>query len=411
MFNQILKQLWNARRSSAWIWAVLLVVSLLLWFALDIIYNYEAAARRPLGYEYDGLYNIELRYNWTTNADSTMDEDNRAIYNLIKDYPLVEELCNYRGDEPFSDNRMYEGFSPHTDSSFTVSSYIRLVSPEFFEVYGVKPLYGSVDKEHWTQSEYPVPVVMTRELADSVFGDASKSVGKTCFNPYYLMADISTNYRVVAVIPDQKPFSYSRYERMIYMPNQPEALPYSNIVVRVSPENRATFAEKFHADMRQPLERGVYYLLGAEPLSARKTAYDLSHGTVNYLNTTYMFIAFFMFIVFLIVLGSFMMRTRRRRGEIGIRMAMGSPRLTVMMQLMGEGLVLLVLALLPSAVMALNIINAEITVNTLTDPSTVRFLITFGTASLLLALVIVAAIYPSARKAMNIEPAEALHDE
>ena len=43
MFNQVLKQLWNARRSNAWIWAVLLVVSVLLWFALDIIYNYEAA--------------------------------------------------------------------------------------------------------------------------------------------------------------------------------------------------------------------------------------------------------------------------------------------------------------------------------------------------------------------------------
>ncbi len=38
MFNQVLKQLWNARRSNAWIWAVLLVVSVLLWFALDIIY-------------------------------------------------------------------------------------------------------------------------------------------------------------------------------------------------------------------------------------------------------------------------------------------------------------------------------------------------------------------------------------
>ncbi len=411
MFNQVLKQLWNARRSNAWIWAVLLVVSVLLWFALDIIYNYEAAARKPLGYDVDGLYNIELRYNWTTNADSTQDEDNRAIYNLIKDYPLVDKICYYRGDEPFSDNRMYEGFTPHSDSTFTVSTFIRLVSPEFFDVYNVTPIYGSIDSEHWSQGEYPVPVVMTRELADSVFGDVSQAVGKTCYNPYYLMANISTNYKVVAVVADQKPFGYSRYEKMIYMPNQPEALPYSNIVVSVKPENRATFAEKFYADMRQPLERGVFYLLGAEPLSARKEAYDLSHGTVNYLNTTYIFIAFFMFMVFLIVLGSFMMRTRRRRCEIGVRMAMGSSRRMVMLQLMGEGLLLLALALLPALVVALNIVNAHITVNTLTDMSALRFIVTFGTAALLLALVIVAAIYPSARKAMNLDPAETLHDE
>ena len=61
--------------------------------------------------------------------------------------------------------------------------------------------------------------------------------------------------------------------------------------------------------------------------------------------------------------------------------------------------------------MALNKVNADITVNTLTDMSALRFIVTFGTAALLLALVIVAAIYPSARKAMNLDPAETLHDE
>ena len=84
MFNQVLKQLWNARRSNAWIWVVLLVVSVLLWFALDIIYNYEAAARKPLGYDVDGLYNIELALQLDHQCRLNPDEDNRTIYNLIR---------------------------------------------------------------------------------------------------------------------------------------------------------------------------------------------------------------------------------------------------------------------------------------------------------------------------------------
>ena len=147
---------------------------------------------------------------------ATMDDDNRIIYNRIKDYPGVEQACFYYGDTPFTDARMYEGYCTHTDSSRTVSTYIRYASPEFFEVFGIEPLCGSIDTDRWRSGEYPVPVIVTEEFADSLFGGAPQAVGQTMFNPYWHASGTSTNYRIMAVVANEKSSEYSRYEPMIY---------------------------------------------------------------------------------------------------------------------------------------------------------------------------------------------------
>ena len=76
-----------------------------------------------------------------------------------------------------------------------------------------------------------------------------------------------------------------------------------------------------------------------------------------------------------------------------------------------EGLVLLLMAVIPALLIALNIQWADLTVHTLVDVSAVRFVGSFGVALLLMALMIVLGIWYPARRAMQVQPAEALHDE
>ena len=142
-----------------------------------------------------------------------------------------------------------------------------------------------------------------------------------------------------------------------------------------------------------------------------KEAYDIQRGTVNYLNTVYAVAAFFLFNVFLCVCATFWYRTRKRRCEIALRMALGSSRLRVMQYFLLEGLVLLILAVIPALVISCNIQLADLTVHTLVDVSTLRFVECFAGAFLLMVLMIVMGIWYPARRAMKIQPAEALHDE
>ena len=83
----------------------------------------------------------------------------------------------------------------------------------------------------------------------------------------------------------------------------------------------------------------------------------------------------------------------------------------VMRYFLLEGLVLLLMAVIPALLIALNIQWADLTVHTLVDVSAARFVGSFGVALLLMALMIVLGIWYPARRAMQVQPAEALHDE
>lgn len=219
-----------------------------------------------------------------------------------------------------------------------------------------------------------------------------------------------TNYRVAAVLPRHKLGDYERYEPFIYLPAD-KALFWQHVAIRVSPDHVAGFAERFRRDMQPVFDRGIFYLDNIRSYDDMKEAYDVQEGTVNYLNTVYAVATFFLFNVFLCVFATFWYRTRKRRCEIALRMALGSSRRVLMRYFLLEGLTLLLLAVIPALVIAFNIQWADLTVHTLLDVSVMRFVECFGGAFLLMALMIVLGIWYPARRAMKVQPAEALHDE
>lgn len=108
---------------------------------------------------------------------------------------------------------------------------------------------------------------------------------------------------------------------------------------------------------------------------------------------------------------TFWYRTRKRRCEVALRLALGSSRRLVMRYFLLEGFVLLLLAVIPALVIACNIQWADLTVHTLVDVSVARFVGCFVGAFLLMALMIFLGIWYPARQVMKVQPAEALHDE
>ena len=58
-------------------------------------------------------------------------------------------------------------------------------------------------------------------------------------------------------------------------------------------------------------------------------------------------------------MGTFWFRTRHRRSEIALRMAMGSSRSRIRSRLLGEGLLFLVLAAIPALIICGNLVMAE----------------------------------------------------
>lgn len=417
----IWNQIWNQRRANAWVWAELMVVNVLLWYAIDLIYNYEGAAWQPKGYDTEGVFTLKIKdkpveiINDKDNGNAR--EDFTYLYNVIKEYPGVEAVSNYYGSVPYTDEVMFEGYAPHTDSLHVVGCQIRYVLPEYFDVFRLKPIVGELNVEKWKYAEVPIPVLMSKELADSLFGTSGPdAIGKTCFNPYWMKKPNPslrvTNYRVMAVLPSHKLDEYQRYEPFIYLPTpNPYPLFWQHMAIRVHPDHVAGFEERFRKDMQGTLERGMFYLDYIQSYADMKKAYDIEQGTVNYLNTAYAVIAFFLFNVFLSILGTFWFRTHKRRCEIALRMAMGCSRQGVLKHYLLEGWLLLFISAVPALVICFNIYMGDLTVHTLMDATIGRFFGCYFVSLLVLILIVSVGIWFPARQGMKIEPAIALHDE
>ena len=189
MWRPLFNQIWNQRRANAWLWLELAMVTTLLWYGIDLVYNYEGAACLPKGYDTDGVFDLMVQTKPLEAIDGADNErageDFTYLYNLIKDYPGVEEVCAYYGSVPYTGESMFEGYAPHDDSTHVVKCYIRYVTPSYFKVFRLQPLAGQLDEEHWTPAEFPMPVLMSADLVDSLFHlpNRADAVGRTCFNP------------------------------------------------------------------------------------------------------------------------------------------------------------------------------------------------------------------------------------
>lgn len=417
MIHSILHQIWNQRRSNGWLFAELLIVFTLMWYCVDVLYGYTHAERQPKGYDLEHVYQVRISYNPTKLVQcSTHDSLQRYWFNpmeetlrRIEQHPAVESAAMWIGTDAYTRRRMYQGYT--TDSSHVVTANIRYVSPEYFDVMRI-PLSQAFPSAEWNPSASPQPAVITRDLADSLFHSSGNGVVGSEFMDYY---SGGLRYRVSAVCALQKTDDYARYSPFILTPlpgwfYKTQHIP--SISVRIRPEaDTDDFASRFYRDMTPQLQVSPFYLFDIRSYKEQKIERDAAEGITPYIRSARIIMLFFVFNVFIGLMGTFWFRTRHRRSEIALRMAMGSSRAKIRGQLLGEGLLLLVLAAIPALVIAVNMVLADVTFTESTDAGWGRFAVCSLIVLGLMALMVVAGIWYPASQAMKVQPAEALHDE
>ena len=155
MWRPLFNQIWNQRRANAWLWLELAMVTTLLWYGIDLVYNYEGAACLPKGYDTDGVFDLMVQTKPLEAIESADNdragEDFTYLYNLLKDYPGVEEVCAYYGSVPYTGESMFEGYAPHDDSTHATS--LRPTS----RYSACSPWPGSWTKSTGRRRSFPCP--------------------------------------------------------------------------------------------------------------------------------------------------------------------------------------------------------------------------------------------------------------
>jgi ABC-type antimicrobial peptide transport system permease subunit len=432
MIKSIFTQILNRKRSNTWIVLELILVFCLVWYISDYFfvlnYNYSLPNYRNI----EHTWKVDIaeypkghpQYQVEANNGEALEANFARILQTIRNYPGVEAISIATGNsEPGNIHGSYRsGYYNADDSTRSVAAqYIYFESKEdFFRVFGYTTDNGktpvSVGDFDWST---PNGVIIGRSVAEYLFNGSAigkeLSIGKK-----------GEHFVILGVVDNIKRYNYERPQNAIYFPFRLDSTNIRNAVISIrssSSLSDVSFQETFKKEMSNRLQTGNFYLKKMVSYSKIADNTKNQRGTANEIRIHTYLMIFFLLNILLCVMGTFWYRIHTRREEIGIRKAMGASSSNILNNLLTEGLCLLLIAMIPAMVIEFQFVHAGLIKTMglpfgnqknyllLLDHTGLRFLITNSITWVVMAAVIVTAIWLPARKAAAMPAAEALHYE
>lgn len=433
MIRKLLIQIRNEWRSNFFLALELLVVFVVLWYIVDWCCTTARVYFAPMGFDTEHCYEVTVNRLTPNSAlydpNQTVEDNMDALLEIaerLRHRPGVEAVAISQNSVPYSDGS--NGIDTFVDT-VPVHAMLRLVQPDYmrlFHIQGVAVQGADRKTVRTTSSDSlaavldPGTMILSRNVAARYealgMPDATPLLGRQL--PMWTM-DSDSRPRVAGIAEPMRwnhfetsdqwggPFiaiGFSRSHMIEY-----ENPAYLQLSLRVKPEADHGFVEQLMADADRLYRIGNIYILDIQPFTQLQYVSELED--VNEVRTQLCILCFLLLNIFLGVIGTFWFRTQHRRQEVALRMAIGSTRRGVFVLLITEGLLLLILATVPAALIALNIGLAELVDVEKLPFDAFRFFSSLLLSFLLMTLMIVLGVWYPASRAMKVQPAEALHDE
>lgn len=417
MIQHTFKLICTQWKNNVWILLELFIVAVLMWYIIDYFTVMFINSRTPVGFDIEDTYVVNLANYQKESPHHIMYEEGSdepaldflRIVDRIRSHPGVEAVSLGQWHYPYcSSNRSMQ----YQYDSLKTNVQVLYVTPAYFDVFQVHPAGGGSPSLLGRALENGT--IISSTVADRLFPGVP-AVGQT------IREDSTSSFRVSAVATPLKMYLYTTPGRYAYFPFREQMLMgkdeaylrrYTDIAFKTRPGlNAKDFAASFKKEMSTPLSIGNFYLLGVTPISDYRDFMLKAYGVNESVQNRTGFTIFFLFNVFLGVIGTFWLRIKRRRGEIGLRLAVGSSRAGVMRQMMTESLLLAGMAVVPAVLVWIHLTWMDFMPTQDLAYTWQRFMVnTLFTLIPLLAVILLATWYP-ARKSSLIQPAEALHYE
>lgn len=426
MKRNLLTQMRNEWKVNVWLVIELAVVLSVVWGLFTSLYAQLIGLSEPKGYEPDNVHSITAFYVSSNSPDyipvendwEAYYEDLYQLYAQLKENVNVEAIALHDNADPYNMSKRNYVLTPAEENdSIIYNANVRFATPDIIDVLGVKSLTGLTPeklKEILSKGE----LLVTDSRAYHGLGrDPLLLKGKTVF----FSNDSSRLYRVGDVVQQIKRNEYeiNTEDGNVFFPlNEHQPGRACNILLKLKTGTADKFYEEFKNNKNLRTLRNVY-LCDLTSLMEHKELIQKDND-VNV--RVYISVIFILLItIFLGLLGSFWFRVQQRISEIAIRKVCGANRKQIFVRLITEGLILLFIAtIIVSAIIwpvADKFIDKFIRMSnhipfmgySLIDNRVI--LIMEITSVIVISIGIIISLWYPARKAMNIEPAEAIKSE
>ena len=416
MNKKLFAQIKNEWRSNIWLAVELLLVSVVMWWITDNLYVRLAIYLEPRGFNIEHCYKIEMGELTSKSPDYTRrsyEERSTDILELadrLRHRPDIEAVSLSHNSHPYNESNSTTSVQLAGDT-WVANDWVicRQVTPDFVRVFQYQGANGETPEQMAEMIERGEILV-----SDNLFSSTYKRplpmtdyVGKR----FHLDRDTTSSVRLGASL---KVVRYGDFQSGKNARSMVYKLDWfdkdQELCVRVRPEHDVDFINKVKADSESQYRVGNIFI--SEVRSFKDIRRNIQQGTYNAMRNNITIMAFLLVNIFLGLLGTFWFRTQQRKSEIALHKAHGATNQMVFTRLLSEGWLLLLIITPLALLIDFNLAHAEL--NAWRNGTTLewdRLLICAGISFALMALMIALGIGIPARKAMTIDPAEALHDE
>ena len=413
MNKKLFTQIKNEWQSNTWLAIELLVVSVMMWYIADNLYCTTATYLEPRGFDISHCYLIQMGKlnekspDYVEYQKGDEERDVLELLNRIQRRPDVEAASLSHTSYPYNGSSGTTTLQLQGDT-VSIGGWLmrRLVSPDFVRVFRYEGA-NEETPEQLAQMLEEDKLLASENLYDKVGRKLKDYVGK----PFYWGGDTTETQILGAAL---KTVRYDDYQQARGSYCMVAKLTWADVnqelCVRVRPEHDNDFIARLKADSESQYRIGNVFISDIRSFKDIRRNYQQARS--NEIRNHVTGLAFLLINIFLGLLGTFWFRTQQRKSEIALHKAHGATNSMVFTRLLSEGWLLLLVITPLALAIDFNIAYAEL--NAWRNGTTLewdRLLFCGGISFALIALMIATGIGIPARKAMKIEPAEALHDE
>jgi putative ABC transport system permease protein len=399
MIRHLFKLIWNKKRKNFLLMTEILVSFIILFVLLSVVINNYREYVKPLGVKPDDVWVVSYGNPINSNKADSLTRFYETLQQSLKSVPGVQHVSFTTDNIPFSVFMNGTGLF-YNNQVMVVNNY--LADDNYNDALGVTLLEGkwfdkmdAVDKNK--------PIVINESLKKQLFG-TENAVGKL-IGDFDLMQnrELPSKLNVIGVVQDIKAKGDYKYiGNAIFNRIDTNSITNLNrILIRVEPG--------IGASQESELYKVITGLMKTKNISIEYLS-DM-RASMNKDSVIPMIILSIVagFLIFNVALGLFGVtwyNINMRKGEIGVRRAMGANTGAISGQMLLESMVLATFSLIVGSFFAiqfplLGVFNYA--------PATYFTALLIAIVFIYL-LVAICALYP-ARKAASIYPAVALHEE
>lgn len=411
----------------------LVLIFFVLWFCTDYLTFMYRRYLEPIGFNIEHTYQLNFLVDEPRmeeeiertgkDRDEIIQEAGWLIYDRVKRNSDLESVAVSVGVYPYHGGNMSRPYFINGDTTRKqFAEFYGQITPDYFDVFQIPIERG----RKFSLEDRGAKRIIINEDDEGNYGKyASQDI-------QWLGVDVSgleelVRYDVIGVSGKAKRDPYDTYRIESYgqmgqkrMNELISDSPWTRISFRVKPEkDTGDFVERFVETMYDQLSPDPLFLSDVIPYERVKADYMSWHDYDRNFKSVFAVIFFLLMNVFLGLIGTFWFRTRQRRTEIGLRMAIGSSKGEVHTLFIGETLFLLLAASIVGALISMNINSIDVLRSigvivpnrnyNITD--WFQVFLNFSITFVVIAIVSCLAVWYPARKASQIQPAIALRDE